>query len=135
MLTLSAIGNLGRDPELSYTPTGKAVCRFSVACSRRWKDPTTHERKQETTWLNATAFDRLAETINEYLRKGSKVYLEGRPSARAWTNREGGARASLDVIVSQLEMLDPKAGANGATADTTADIREAEHPENVAVPS
>jgi single-strand DNA-binding protein len=132
MLTLSAIGNLGRDPELSYSPAGKAVCRFSVACSRHWRDQTGGERKEDTTWLNCTAFDHLAETINEFLHKGSKVYLEGRPSARAWTGKQGDAQASLDVIVSQLEMLDPKATATGARADTredtTADTQEAERP-------
>ena len=130
MLTLSAIGNLGRDPELSYSPSGKAVCRFSVACSRRWRDQTSGERKEETTWLNCTAFDRLAETINQYLHRGSKVYLEGRPAARAWTGRQGDAQASLDVIVSTLEMLDPKASGNEASAETQA----AENPENAAVP-
>jgi single-strand DNA-binding protein len=123
MLTLVAIGNLGRDPELSYSPAGKAVCRFSVACSRRWKDQASGERKEETTWLNCTAFDHLAETIGEYLHKGAKVYLEGRPSARAWTGKQGGAQASLDVIVSTLELLDPKAAAHGVAAETL----EAEH--------
>jgi single-strand DNA-binding protein len=121
MLTLSAIGNLGRDPELSYYPAGKAVCRFSVACSRRWRDQTIGERKAETIWLTCTAFDRLAETIGEHLQKGAKVYLEGSPSARAWTGKQGHAQASLDVIVSTLEMLDPKAAATGARADTRAD--------------
>jgi single-strand DNA-binding protein len=130
MLTLVAIGNLSRDPELSYSSAGKAVCRFSVACSRRWKDQTSGERKEEITWLSCTAFDRLAETIGEHLRKGSKVYLEGRPSARAWTGKQGGIQASLDVIVSGLEMLDPKASANGAAMQT----HEADQAEGAAIP-
>jgi single-strand DNA-binding protein len=129
MLTLHAIGNLGRDPELSYSPAGKAVCRFSVACSRRWKDQTSGERKEETTWLTCTAFDRLAETVNEFLHKGSKVYLEGRPSARAWTGKQGDAQASLDVIVATLEVLDPKASANVAAMQTL----EGEQTESAAV--
>jgi single-strand DNA-binding protein len=94
---------------MSYTGAGTAVTRFSVACSRRWKDQKSGERKEETTWLNCTAFDRLGETINEYLRKGSKVYIEGRPAARAWAGRQGDAQASLDVVVSTMEMLEPKA--------------------------
>jgi single-strand DNA-binding protein len=127
MLTLSAIGNLGRDPEMSYTGAKKAVTRFSVACSRRWKDQTSGERKEETTWLNCTAFDRLGETINEYLRKGSKVYLEGRPAARAWTGRQGEAQASLDVVVSSVELLDPKR-TDRETAPTEGDTLPIESP-------
>jgi single-strand DNA-binding protein len=126
MLTLSAIVNLGRDPEMSYTGARKAVTRFSVACSRRWKDQTSGERKEETIWLNCTAFDRLGETINEYLHKGSKVYIEGRPAARAWTGRQGDAQASLDVIVSTMEILDSRAGQETSTAvDRPSEAEEA----------
>lgn len=125
MLTLHAIGNLGRDPEMSYSGEGKAVTRFSVACSRRWNDKASGERKEQTVWLNCTAFEGLGETCNTYLRKGSKVYIEGRPAARAWTGRQGDAQASLDVIVTTMEMLDPKEtrtdAASGGAEDVTPD--------------
>jgi single-strand DNA-binding protein len=121
MLTLSAIGNLGRDPTMSYTPSGTAVTKFSVACSRRWTDKGTGERKEETTWLNCSAFDKLAETVNEYTRKGSKVYIEGRPSARAWTGRQGDAQASLDVVVLSVELLDTAGHSAEPEGDVTPD--------------
>jgi single-strand DNA-binding protein len=125
-IRITLIGNLGRDPELSYTPGGQAITRFSVATNRRWTDKASGERKEETTWVNCTAFDRLAETCNTYLRKGSKVFIEGRPAARAWLGKQGDAQASLDVVMSDMVMLDPKGThdetGQDATADTSGDV-------------
>jgi single-strand DNA-binding protein len=107
-----------------------ALAAGLVLPSTRTGDGEAADRKEATTWLTCTAFDRLAETIGEHLHKGSKVYREGRPSARAWTGKQGDAQASLDVIVSTLEMLDPKASANLAAAQAP----EVGHPEHAAVP-
>ncbi|MGE5335308.1 MAG: single-stranded DNA-binding protein [Nitrososphaerota archaeon] len=106
------IGNLGRDPELSYTPSGKAIAKFSLAVSRRRRDESG-EQREETTWFNVVAWDRLAETCNNYLQKGSKVYIEGRMTSRKYTDKDGIERTVWDVVASEMEMLTPK-GASGA---------------------
>ena len=115
------IGNLGRDPEMSYTPQGSAVTKFSLAVSRRWNDKTTGERKEETQWFNCVAWEKLAETCNQYLRKGSKVYLEGRMVSRKYTDKQNVERTVWDCVLSQMEMLDTKEarteGRTGAVGD------------------
>jgi single-strand DNA-binding protein len=102
------IGNLGRDPEMSFTPGGSAVTKFSVAVSRRWNEKATGERKEETTWFSVVAWEKLAETCNQYLHKGSKVYLEGRMTSRKYTDKQNIERTVWDVVLSEMEMLDPK---------------------------
>jgi len=104
------IGNLGRDPELNYTPSGKAVGKFSLAVSRRRRDPESGEQREETQWFNIVAWDRLAETCNNYLHKGSKVYIEGRMTSRKYTDKDGVERTVWDVVASEMEMLTPKGG-------------------------
>ena len=106
------IGNLGRDPELSYTPSGKAIAKFSLAVSRRRRDPESGEQREDTTWFNIVAWERLAETCNNYLHKGSKAYIEGRMTSRKYTDKDGIERTVWDVVASEMEMLDPK----GATS-------------------
>lgn len=108
------IGNLGRDPEMSYTPAGKAITKFSLAVSRRTGSRDSGERREETTWFNVVAWERQAETMNEYLHKGSKVYIEGRMTSRKYTDREGVEKTAWDVVASDFEMLDPRnAGPSG----------------------
>ncbi|HEU5348320.1 MAG TPA: single-stranded DNA-binding protein [Ktedonobacterales bacterium] len=107
------IGNLGRDPELSYTPSGKAITKFSLAVSRRRRDESG-EQREETTWFNVVAWERLAETCNNYLQKGSKVYIEGRMTSRKYTDKDGIERTVWDVVASDMEMLTPRGGAGGA---------------------
>ena len=121
------IGNLGRDPEMSYTPSGTAVTKFSLAVSRRWADKQAGERKEETTWFNVVAWQQLAETCNTYLRKGSKVYIEGRMTSRKYTDKDNIERTVWDVVAEQMEMLDTKpregdAGSGGQHADPNSDI-------------
>ncbi len=101
------IGNLGRDPEMSYTPNGLAVTKFSIAVTRNEKN-ANGERIKETDWYNITAFRQLAETCNTYLKKGNKVYVEGRISQRKYTDRNGVERISLDVILSEMENVTPR---------------------------
>jgi single-strand DNA-binding protein len=100
------IGNLGRDPDMSYTPSGQAVTKFSLAVSRTTK--VGGERKEETEWFNITAFNQLAEICNNYLKKGNKLYVEGRLQQRKYTDKTGAERTSLDVIINEMEMLTPK---------------------------
>jgi single-strand DNA-binding protein len=114
------IGNLGRDPEMSYTPSGSAVTKFSVAVSRRFNDKQSGERREETTWFNVVAWERLAETCNQYLHKGSKVYLEGRMTSHKYTDKDGVERTAWEVRLENMEMLDTKesrSGGGGAGVD------------------
>lgn len=101
------IGNLGRDPEMSYTPNGVAVTKFSIAVNRVTKSQSG-ERQEETDWFNIVAWRQLAETCNTYLRKGSKVYVEGRLSQRKYTDKNNVERTALEVVISDMEMLTPK---------------------------
>jgi single-strand DNA-binding protein len=103
------IGNLGRDPEMSYTPSGKAVTKFSLAVNRTSRDRETNERREETTWFYIVAWDQLAETCNQYLHKGSKVYIEGRMTSRKYTNKDGVEVTAWEVVAREMEMLDTKA--------------------------
>ncbi len=101
------IGNLGRDPEMSYTPNGVAVTKFSIAVNRVTKSQGG-ERQEETDWFNIVAWRQLAETCNTYLRKGSKIYVEGRLSQRKYTDKNNVERTALEVVISDMEMLTPK---------------------------
>jgi len=104
------IGNLGKDPEMKYTPQGKPVATFSLAVSRSWKG-NDGEWKDETEWFRIVAWDKLAETCNEYLRKGSKVYVEGRLQTRKWEGQDGQPRESVEVVAFDLVRLDSRQGA------------------------
>ncbi len=120
---ITLIGNLGRDPELTYTPSGSAVTKFSIAVSRHWTDKGTGERKEETTWFDIVAFDRLAETCNTYLHKGSKVYVDGRMTSRKYTGRDNIERTAWSVQLNDMVMLDGKPSAEPARqADASLDV-------------
>ena len=107
---ITLIGNLGRDPELTYMQTGTAVTRFSVAVSRRWTEKASGERKEETTWFTVVAFDRQAEVCNQYLHKGSRIYLEGRMQSRKYTDRDNIERTAWEVVLTDMQMLDARSG-------------------------
>ena len=104
------IGNLGKDPEVKYLPSGSAVCNFSVATSESWKDKQTGQQQEKTEWHNISMFGKLAEIAGEYLRKGSKVYLEGSIQTRKWQDKEGNDRYTTDIKANQMQMLDSKGG-------------------------
>ncbi len=93
---------------MTYTQSGRAVTKFSVAVSRRFKD-AAGERQEETTWFNITAWERLGETCNQYLHKGSKVMIEGRMASHDYTDKDGVKRTAWDLIATDMEMLDSKA--------------------------
>jgi single-strand DNA-binding protein len=103
------IGNLGRDPELSYTPQGTAVCKFSVATNERRRDKAG-EQQDITTWFRVSAWGKQAENVSRYLTKGRKVYVEGRLHVEEWTDREGKARQSLEVNASEVQFIDGPSG-------------------------
>src|SRR5579863_3025477 len=107
------IGNLGRDPEMNYTPSGVAVTKFSLAVNRYTKT-SSGERKEETEWFNIVAWRQLAEICEKYLHKGSKVYIEGRITQRKYTDREGMQRTAVDVIANDMKMLDSKSASSGS---------------------
>jgi single-strand DNA-binding protein len=110
------IGNLGRDPEMNYTPSGSAVTKFSLAVNR-YKKSSTGERQEETEWFNIVAWEKLAERCNQYLQKGAKVYIEGRISQRKYTDKNGIERYVFDVIASDMEMLSPKPAQSGSSSE------------------
>jgi single-strand DNA-binding protein len=101
------IGNLGRDPEMKYTPQGTPVTTFSVAVSRNWKSPDG-QLSEETEWFRVVAWERLAETCNEYLHKGSKVYIEGRLKTRKWTGPDGQEKQVVEVVANDMQILDSR---------------------------
>ena len=102
------IGNLGADPDNRYMPSGKAVTNISVATSKRWKDRDSGEQKEATEWHKVAAFGRLAEVMAEYLRKGSKVYIEGSLRTRKWQDQQGNDRWTTEIICDQMTMLDTR---------------------------
>lgn len=104
---LTVVGNLGRDPELRYTPQGTAVCDFSVATTESKKDKDGNY-VDNTTWFKCIAWGKQAENANKYLSKGSQVYLDGRLSEEKWNDRDGNERTSLVVNVSDIQFLSKK---------------------------
>lgn len=103
------IGNVGRDPELRYTQGGVAVCDFSVAVSRRWNDRNTNEQREKTTWFRVSAWRGLAETCNQYVRKGMQIMVTGEIDASAFVGQDGEARASLDLTARDVQFLGSRA--------------------------
>ena len=108
------IGNLGSDPEMRYTPNGNPVTSFTVATNRRYR-ASDGENREETEWFRISAWNRLAETCNQYLQRGSKVYVEGRLSSRTYVGNDGETRVSLDVNASEVRFIDSR----GANPDST----------------
>lgn len=104
------IGNLGGDPEVRYMPSGGAVTNVTIATSESWKDKQTGEQTDRTEWHRVVFFNRLAEIAGEYLRKGSKVYIEGRLQTRKWQDKSGQDRYTTEIIAGEMQMLDSKGG-------------------------
>jgi len=110
------VGNVGRDPELRYTQSGVAVCDFSVAVSRKWTDKNTNEAREKTIWFRVTAWRALAETCNEFVRKGMQVMVTGEVDASAYVGQDGEARASLDLTAQNVQFLGSREDAREAQA-------------------
>jgi len=107
------IGNLGRDPEVRYTPNGAAICNITIATSRNWKDKTSGEKVEETEWHRVVFYDRLAEIAGEYLKKGRSVYVEGRLKTRKWQDKEGADHYTTEIVASDMQMLGSREGMGG----------------------
>lgn len=106
------IGNLGKDPEVRFMPNGGAVANLTVATSESWKDKQTGEQKEKTEWHNIVMYQRLAEIAGEYLKKGSKIYLEGSLQTSKWADQETGKdRYKTEIKANTMQMLDSKQGA------------------------
>jgi single-strand DNA-binding protein len=112
---LMIIGNLGKDPEMKYTANGKAITTFSVAVGRVTRTPDG-QNTEETEWFRVVAWDKLAETCNQYLHKGSKVYIEGRLQTRKWTDSNGVEQKMIEVVANEMMMLDSRQDSGGAPA-------------------
>lgn len=117
------IGNLGRDPEMRFTPSGKPVTSFSVAVSRTWSSPDG-ERHEETEWFNVVAWGKLAETCKQYLLKGQQVYVEGRLQTRRWEDQEGRKHSSVEVVADRMLILGTRPHSDGAPTDAPLDDEE-----------
>jgi len=107
------IGNLGRDPEVRYTPNGSAVCNIGVATTRTWKSKDSGDKVEETEWHRVVFYDRLAEIAGEYLKKGRSVYVEGRLKTRKWQDKDGAEKYTTEIIAEEMKMLGGREGMGG----------------------
>jgi single-strand DNA-binding protein len=118
------VGNLGKDPETKYMPSGDCVCNFSIATTESWKDKGSGEKIEKTEWHNIVMFRRLAEVAGEYLRKGSQVYIEGKLKTRKWQDKSGADRWTTEIEAREMQML----GARGGDAGMGAPARQQSAP-------
>ena len=110
------MGNLGRDPEVRYSPDGAAVCNVSIATTSSWKDKNSGERREETEWHRVVFYNRLAEIAGEYLKKGRPVYVEGRIKTRKWQNKEGVDQYTTEVVADNMQLLGGRDGGDGGSS-------------------
>jgi single-strand DNA-binding protein len=107
------VGNCGQDPETRFMPSGGAVTNLSIATSESWKDKTSGEPQERTEWHGVVFFNRLAEIAGEYVKKGSKLYVEGALRTRKWQNKEGQDQYTTEIVASEMQMLDSRGGQDG----------------------
>lgn len=111
------IGNLGNDPEVRYTPSGSAVANVNLATSETWRDKQSGELQDRTEWHRVVFFNRLAEIVGEYLRKGSKIYVEGTLRTRKWTDKNNVERYTTEIIANEMHILDSRSAGAGNHAN------------------
>ncbi|RDH88041.1 MAG: single-stranded DNA-binding protein [endosymbiont of Seepiophila jonesi] len=119
------IGNLGKDPETRYMPSGGAVTNVTVATSESWKDKNTGQQQERTEWHRVVGFNRLGEIMGEYLKKGSKVYIEGSLRTRKWQGQDGQDRYTTEIVASEMQMLDSRGGGSASFDSAPAPQRSA----------
>jgi len=112
------IGNLGKDPEVRYMPNGNAVANITLATSESWKDKTSGEQQEKTEWHRVVMFRRLGEIAGEYLKKGSKVYIEGKLQTRKWQDSSGNDRYTTEIVANEMQMLDSRGGSANFSAES-----------------
>jgi single-strand DNA-binding protein len=105
------VGNLGKDPEVRYSPNGQAVANVTIATSESWKDKNTGDKQERTEWHRIVFFGRLAEIAGEYLKKGAQIYVEGRLQTRKWQDKEGKDRYTTEIVANEMQMLGSRGGA------------------------
>lgn len=110
---VTLIGNIGADPDLRYMPNGNAATTLSLATSESWKDKQTGERQERTEWHRVVCFNRLGEIAGEYVKKGSKIYIEGSLRTRKWQDQQGADRYTTEIVASDIQMLDAKGTVSG----------------------
>lgn len=121
------IGNLGRDPEVRYMPSGGAVCNVSLATSRSWKDKTSGEKVEETEWHRVVLFDRLAEVAGEWVGVGDKIYIEGYLKTRKWQDKDGVEKYSTEIVAERMQMLSSR---NSGGQDDAGGSRQRQSPQH-----
>ncbi len=104
------LGNLGKDPEVRYTPSGSAVANLRIATTRNWKDKSSGEKVEETEWHSVVLYDRLGEIAGEYLKKGRPVYIEGRLKTRKWQDKDGNDRYTTEIVGESMQLLGGRDG-------------------------
>ena len=107
------VGNLGRDPEIKYTASGAAIANITVATAESWNDKQTGEKVEQTEWHRVVAFQRLAEIMGEYLKKGSQVYIEGKLQTRKWQDQNGQDRYTTEIVANDMQMLGSRGDTGG----------------------
>ena len=122
------IGNLGRDPEVRYSPNGGAIANITLATSEAWKDKNTGEQVEKTEWHRVVFFRRLAEIAGEYLKKGSKVYIEGKLQTRKWQDKDGNDRYTTEVVANEMQMLDSRGGSTSYNQDESSTASSQQEP-------
>ncbi len=106
------IGNVGKDPDVRYMPNGNAVANVTLATSESWKDKNSGESQERTEWHRVVFFRRLAEIVGEYVKKGSKIYIEGKLQTRKWQDQSGQDRYTTEIVAEQMQMLDSRGGSS-----------------------
>ena len=125
------IGNLGADPEVRYTPDGAPVANFNLATSESWNDRSSGEKQERTEWHRLVVWRKLAEIAGQYLKKGSKIYIEGKLQTRSWEDQSGQKRYTTEVVVNEMEMLDSRGeGGGGGGGGISRDPGPAAQPES-----
>lgn len=111
------VGNLGKDPEVRYMPTGGAVCNLRIATTRNWKNRDSGDKMEETEWHSVVLYERQAEIAGEYLKKGRSVYIEGRLKTRKWQDKDGNERYTTEIVGDSMQLLGGREGMGGGSDD------------------
>ena len=117
------VGNLGQKPEIRYTKDSKPIASFSIATSESWKDKTTGDMVEKTEWHNVTFFGRIAEVAEQYLDKGSKVFVEGKLQTDKWEDENGNKRSATKIIGNNMQMLDSRGSNNSSSFDESSSVK------------
>lgn len=122
------VGTLGNDPEVKYMPAGGAVTNISIATNESWKDKQTGQQQERTEWHRIVAFNRLAEIMGEYLRKGSQVYIEGKLQTRKWQDQSGQNRYTTEILANEMQMLGGRSGGTGDFSNSNHQPQQQQQP-------